>query len=264
MSRKDVKAALNEMPINEVLLVSNSELTAKQREFARQVALGNTGAESYRKAYNTKAKAKHQGNKASELKADERIRREIESYKLANAAAAYRSAEGLRDLVIHSLTQVLIDHDTPAAQKIQAAKVLGSVTEVAAFTEVKRVHHVKDSADIKDQIMSQLKTFLLSSENVTDVDADQLLSELTIDDEPDPQVYDQERVSVDESDQGDPHPTPTPQNLNEPPPRHEHTIPHEPIHTETAPMSFENDNTGGSYVDENTDSYVDENTDRPL
>jgi len=240
MSRRDIKAALDEMPVNQVLLVKNSELTAKQREFARQVALGETGASAYRKSYNTKAKAKHQGNKASELKADERIKREIESYKLANAAAAYRSSEGLRDLVIHSLTQVLIDPETKAAQKIQAAKVLGTVTEVAAFTERKQITHIKDSSDIKDQIMSQLKTFLLSSENVTDVDADQLLSELTIDDEPDSSVYDHERVSGDESAPHDPHPTPTPQNLNEPPPRHEHTIPHEPAPSETTPMSFEN------------------------
>jgi hypothetical protein len=238
ISRQQARKALEEIPVNEILLVQNSELTAKQREFAKQVALGNTGAESYRRAYDTKAKPKHQGNKASELKADERIQREIESYKLANMAAAYRSSEGLRDLVIHSLVQVLIDPETKPAQRIQCAKVLGTVTEVAAFTERKQITHIKDSADIKDQIMSQLKTFLLTTDNVTDVDADQLLSELTISDEPDSQVYDHERVSGDESAPRDPHPTPTPQNLNEPPPRHEHTIPHEPAPSETTPMSF--------------------------
>ncbi len=245
MSRRDIKAALDEMPVNEVLLVKNSELTPKQREFARQVALGNSGAESYRRAYDTKAKPKHQGNKASELKADERIKREIESYKLANAAAAYRSAEGLRDLVIHSLTQVLIDPETKPAQRIQAAKVLGTVTEVSAFTERKIVTHVKDSADIKDQIMSQLKTFLLTTDNVTDIDADQLLSELTISDEHDSAVYDHERVSGEESAQGDPHPTPTPQTDNEPPPLAEHTIPHEPSVSETTPVCFENTDPQG-------------------
>jgi hypothetical protein len=254
MSRKAVKAALDEMPVNQVLLVKNSELTAKQREFARQVALGETGASAYRKSYNTTGKKKTQGDHASRLKADDRIKAEIEAYKLANAAAAYRSAEGLRDLVIHSLTQVLIDPDTPAAQKIQAAKVLGTVTEVAAFTERKIVSHVKDSEDIKTQIMSQLKTFLLTTDNVTDVDADQLLNELTLDDvavqhddsdQPDSQVYDHKRVSGDESEQGDPHPTPTPQNLNEPPPRHEHTIPHEPSISETTPMLFDNEDPQG-------------------
>ena len=240
MSRRDIKAALDEMPISDVLLVTNSELTPKMQAFAKRVALGDSGADAYRKAYNTKGKKKTQGDNASRLKADSRIAAEIEAYKLANMAAAYRSAEGLRDLVIHSLTQVLIDPETKPAQRIQAAKVLGTVTEVAAFTERKQITHIKDSADIKDQIMSQLKTFLLSSENVTDVDADLLLSELTIDSEPDSAVYDHERVSGDESAPHDPHPTPTPQIDNEPPPRHEHTIPHEPIHTETTPMSFEN------------------------
>ena len=231
LSRQEAKKALAEIPMHEVLSVSNSELTARQKEFARQVALGNTGAESYRKAYNTKAKPKHQGNKASELKADERIQREIESYKLANQASAYRSAEALRSLVIHSLTQVLIDPDTKPAQKIQAAKVLGTVTEVAAFTERKQITHIKDSADIKEKILDQIKTIMLnagSTGEIQDVDAIELLNELTT-----------EKVVDDESEQGDPHPTPTPSELNEPPPDHVHTIPLQPSQSETTPIVSE-------------------------
>ena len=258
LSRREVKQALSEMPISDVLLVKNSELTPKQREFARQVALGNSGAESYRRAYDTKAKPKHQGNKASELKADERIQREIESYKLANAAAAYRTASGLRELVIDSLVQVLIDPETKPAQKIQAAKTIGTINEVSLFTEHKKVTHVTESGEIKDQIMTQLKSFLLSNDNVTDIDADQLLSELTLDNmttqaEPDSQVYDQEQVSGEESAPHDPHPTPTPQNLNEPPPRHEHTIPHEPTQSETTPMSVDTQTGGGDINIETSD-----------
>jgi hypothetical protein len=247
LSRREVKQALSEMPISEVLLVKNSELTPKQREFAKQVALGNSGAESYRRAYDTKAKPKHQGNKASELKADERIQREIESYKLANAAAAYRSASGLRELVIDSLVQVLIDPETKPAQKIQAAKTIGTINEVSLFTEHKKVTHVTESGEIKDQIMTQLKSFLLSNDNVTDIDADQLLSELTID------SLTTEHGMVDDSAQGDPHPTPTPQNENEPPPRHEHTIPHEPSISETTPMSVDTQTGGGDINIETSD-----------
>ena len=273
MSRHEAKKALAEMPIEQVLLVKNSELTARQKEFARQVALGNTGADSYRKAYNTTGKKKTQGDNASRLKADSRIQAEIEAYKLANEASAYRSAESLRSLVIHSLTQVLIDPDTKPAQKIQAAKVLGTVTEVAAFTERKQIQHINDSGEIKDQIMNQLKSFLLSNDNVTDIDADQLLSELTIDnmttyDQPDSKLYDHDQVSGDESAPHDPHPTPAPQNENEPPPLVEHTIPHKLSPSETTPMSLETQPTGGdinletSYVVENPDSYVVENPDR--
>jgi hypothetical protein len=214
LTRAEAKSALKELPIEHVLLVKNSTLTSKQKEFARNVALGETGAESYRKAYNTTGKKKTQGDNASRLKADSRIQAEIDAYKLANEAAAYRSAAGLRSLVLHSLTQVLIDPDTKPAQKIQAARVLGQVTEVAAFTELKQVTHVNGSDEIKAQIMSQLKGLMLSagqSGDVVDVTANELLEELasTGDDLTDPE----------------PHSTPTDPTANDAEPAPIHTIP---------------------------------------
>lgn len=57
LSRKQVKEALETVPIDQVLSVPG-ELTHKQREFARLVALGETGAGAYRKAYKSKGKPK--------------------------------------------------------------------------------------------------------------------------------------------------------------------------------------------------------------
>lgn len=250
IGRQAIRETLKEVPIESVLLLGKSELTTKQKEFARHVALGETGAEAYRKAYNTKAKPKHQGNKASELRADERIKREIEAYKLANQAETYRSAAGLRSLVLHSLTQVLIDPATKPAQKIQAARVLGQVTEVAAFTEVKKITHVNGSDEIKAQIMSQLKGLMLSagqSGEVVDVDAVNLLEELA--------------GSGTNSSDSDPYSTPTDPTEETTEPAPIHTIPPEvsPIIAEkeiphdldddadsgSTPLSFENKEGGG-------------------
>jgi hypothetical protein len=251
IGRQSIRETLSEIPIDSVLLLGKSELTPKQKEFAKQVALGNSGAESYRRAYNTKAKPKHQGNKASELKADERIQREIEAYKLAIQAESYRSAAGLRSLVLHSLTQVLIDPATKPAQKIQAARVLGQVTEVAAFTERKEVTHINGSDEIKAQIMNQLKGLMLSagqSGDVLDVDANELLAELSGDDE--------------NSGQLDPHSAPTTRENFEPRQPHLHTIPpevsqniieseinpstnQESVDMETTPLPFEIEEGGG-------------------
>jgi hypothetical protein len=231
ISRQEAKKALAEIPMHEVLLVSNSELTAKQMEFAKQVALGNTGAESYRKAYNTKAKKKTQGDHASRLKADDRIKAAILAFERANLAATYRSASGLRELVIDSLVQVLIDPETKPAQKIQAAKTIGTINEVSLFTEHKTITHIQDSADIKEKILAQIKTLMLGTgagNEVQDVDAIELLNELTT-----------EQVVDDESEQGDPHSTPTPSELNEPPPDHVHTIPPKPSQSETTPIVSE-------------------------
>jgi hypothetical protein len=219
MKRKEIRQTLKEVPINELLLVGKSELTHKQREFARQVALGSTGAAAYRKAYDTKAKPKTQGDHASRLKADNRIKAEIEAYQLAIEAAKYRSSAGLRDLVIHSLTQVLIDPETNPAQKIQAAKVLGTVTEVGAFTERKEITTINGSDAIKATIMDQLKAFMLKgSGDVTDVQADDLLAELV-------NAGDGAPHSMPDAD--DPtHPAP-PAVDDETPPSQLHTIPHD-------------------------------------
>jgi len=173
---------------------------------------------------------------------------------LANQAAAYRTAEGLRSLVIHSLTQVLIDPETKPAQRIQCAKVLGTVTEVAAFTERKQITHIQDSEEIKDKIMQQIKTLMLgtgASNEVQDVDAIELLNELTTHDD----AIDSDSVTGrdDDSGQGDPHSTPTPLESNEPHPDHVHTIPLQPSQSETTPMHLENSTPVGGIKIENGD-----------
>lgn len=217
MKRKEIKQALKDMPIEVALMVGKSDLTSKQREFAKNVALGYTGAESYRKSYNTATTKKRQGDQASRMKADPRIAAEIEAYELALEAAKYRSSESLRALVIQSLVNVLIDPETKQSQKVAAAKVLGTVTEVAAFTERKEITTVNGSDTIKTQIMDQLKTLMLGSGNpdITDVDAIDLLSEL------------QGSEDEDDLDYGDPtHPAPPAVEESESP-ASLHTIPHE-------------------------------------
>lgn len=161
-----------------MLMVGKSQLTAKQRKFAEAVAMGETGAQAYRMAYDTKAKPKTQGTEASMLKANPLISREIEALKLAIEAQKYRSAESLRALVIQSLTQTIIDPDVKPAVRVQAAKVLGTVTEVAAFTERKEITTITDSAQIRERILGELKTIAMSSADVQDVDATDLLAEL--------------------------------------------------------------------------------------
>lgn len=212
LSRKQVKEALQTVPIDQVLGVPG-QLTHKQKTFARLVASGETGAGAYRKAYDSQAKPKTQGDHASRLKADDRIKAEIEAYRLANEAAAYRTPQQLRDLVIHSLTQVIIDPDTNAAQRIQAAKVLGTVTEVAAFTERREVTHVKSSADAKAHLMQRLRDLMTSG--ATDVDAREV-SALERELEPSP------AVDVAAGAQA----TPTPPDAVWSPTQSIHTIPH--------------------------------------
>ena len=206
LTRKQIREGLAQVPIESILSVSG-ELTTKQKKFAKAVADGETKASAYRKAYKANPAPSTIVTAPYTLAADPRIKREIEAYRLANEAAKQRNAGQLRELVIHSLVQVVVDPNTKPSVKIQAAKVLGTVTEVAAFTERKEITTIKTSTDARAQIMTQLRDMMKAGAvDAVEVDASTLLEEL---------------VPV------DPHPTPTP--LFEEPGTADviHTIPHE-------------------------------------
>jgi len=180
VSRKQIREALDSTPLESILGKGARELTHKQKTFAKTIAKGGvTKADAYRIAYDAKGNPKSVGSNASRLAADERIKAEIAAYEIAIQAAEHRTPTALRDLVIHSLVQTLIDPETGAAQRIQAAKVLGTVTEVAAFTERKELTTITSSQDAREKVMHELRLMMNSqAEDATLIDADSLLAEL--------------------------------------------------------------------------------------
>ena len=213
LTRAQIVDGLDSVPVSHILGKSVSrELTGKQKAFALEVARGATGAGAYRKAYNAKGKPKTVGDHASRLKGDDRIRAEIEAYQLAIEAAKHRNPAALRELVIQSLVQVIIDPESKPGQITAAAKVLGTVTEVAAFTQRSEVKTITSSEDARAAIMAQLRQ-LTNSQAVdveaVDAGADSLMAELAI------------------SDPDATHPPPTPQIDEQESPPYLHTIPHE-------------------------------------
>jgi hypothetical protein len=207
-------------------------LTGKQKAFALEVAKGSSGAEAYRKAYNTKAKPKTQGNQAHKLAKRPDISAEIEAYTLAIEGAKHRNPAALRELIIQSLVQTIIDPDTPPAVRVQAAKVAGQITEVGLYTEQKVVRTITSSEDARAAIMAQLKQ--LTAADVQDVtaidrDADSLMRELAVGDA--------------KSAGDDTHRTPTPQAGEEESLAYMHTIPHE----QSLPCSTPHEQFGSHY-----------------
>lgn len=215
LTRAQITEALDSVPVSHILGKSaNRELTAKQKAFALEVAKGSTGAAAYRKAYNSKGSPKLQGSEASKLKARPSIAQEIEAYELAIEAAKHRNPAALRELVIQSLVQVIINPESKPGQITAAAKVLGTVTEVAAFTERKEVRTITSSEDARAKIMQQLKELTKASAidaTLIDRQADDLMAEL----------------SAENSATDDTHRTPTPQSEQEESRASMHTIPHE-------------------------------------
>lgn len=180
LSRKAIDNGLDGVPISHILGRQASEkLTAKQRKFALEVAKGSTKADAYRAAYNVKS-AKTMEAEPYRLASDPRVAREIEAYSLALETAKLRSPAALRELVIQSLVRVITDPDSKPGQITAAAKVLGTVTEVAAFTERKEVRTISSSEDARARVMSELRALVSNgAEDATVIEADSLLAELT-------------------------------------------------------------------------------------
>lgn len=209
LTRKQIREGLDQVPITDILGSSVSrELTHKQKAFALELAKGNTKAGSYRAVYSKKAKPKTAGDAGSRLARDPRISAEAKALSLALEAQKHRTPEALRALVIQSLVSVLIDPEAKQATKVASAKVLGTVTEVSAFTERRETTIIRSSDNAKAELLKQIR--LMFNGNVTDIEAidpNELLAELA------------------DSTHSEPHPTPTNPNQNGTPDLAKHTIP---------------------------------------
>ena len=234
MNRKAIKAQVRDKGIEQAMRLPKGTLTPKMRKFAEAVALGNTGADAYRQAYSDKGSVDTIGNNASRLKADARIKAEIERIERANQLAALHSASGLRSIVISTLAEIATNPEEKAATRVQAVRSIGQLVGVDAFRETKRVEHVKDSGELRAQILDQLKGMMLGSQDAVDVDADSLLAEL----------------SGDDAAGAEPHHAPTTPNAEWDSDSHVHTIPLEPSLAETTPLSEQSPTPGGDIFSE--------------
>jgi hypothetical protein len=72
-----------------------------------------------------------------------------------------------------------LNPDAKDAVKVQALKTIGTITEVAAFTEQKVVRTISSSEDARARVMQELRGLLTSgASDATIIDADSLLAEL--------------------------------------------------------------------------------------
>lgn len=190
LSRKQIKEGLESVPIDTIILgAANSgqtKLTASQRAFAYQMALGKTKAESFRQSRpngrKSTAKPATASRRGQELTAHSAIQAQIDAFKLALESAQYNTPAALRALAIHKLTEHAINPDTPPAQQIKAAELLGKITEVALFTERREVVTVSDSGAVRDKLLASIRLALSSQgaedAEAVDVTASELMAEL--------------------------------------------------------------------------------------
>jgi hypothetical protein len=187
LNRKQIREALDQMPIERLLIGSQSKtttLTNSQIKFAEEMALGKTKAEAYRKSRpngrQSQAKPATASRRGNELARDSRIQAQIDAFKLAIEAQKYTTPLHLRALVIQRLTEKAIDPEVKDSQQLKALELIGKLTEVQSFTERREVVNITaDSGEMREKLIQSLR-LALSNQDVEDVDeADQLLAEIT-------------------------------------------------------------------------------------
>lgn len=174
------------------------------------MAKGETGAESYRKAYGSegaKARPKVAGNRASKLKDREVIQREIEAIRVALEFEKSHTTQQLRALVVSQLTKEALDPDNNANARLIALRSLGTVAGVDAFQHISQSTIIKDSTESRAELMDKLKQVMADNMRTIDHepdDADALLA-LIAGGKPDP---------IENSEYSDPTAAPSPFDQN--------------------------------------------------
>ena len=160
MTRAQITEALETVPLDTILAgaATGGRLTPKQREFARNLALGKSKAQAYRESYKSKGTKKTDANEGYKLSLSPDIAAIKSAYEVAIEAAKQRTPAQLREFVIHQLTQHAISDEVNPAQRIQALKLLGQVTEVAAFTERRETTTIRKSEDVRAALLEKLRT----------------------------------------------------------------------------------------------------------
>ena len=223
LTRKQIREGLEQIPMESLLLGAagkqiGATLTPKQREFARMIAMGESKAGAYRKAYNSKGKPTTQKTEGHKLATRPDIAQTTEAFAEAQRFAESHTPAQLRAFVVQQLTAHAANDDNPPSVRINALKLLGTVAEVGAFVDRKEVVTIKQSGDIRSRIEEKLKligsstTIEQYSVQDDEQDADSLLAELT--------------HSPSEAQEGDPTPPSTPQFQGGDVAEATHIIPH--------------------------------------
>lgn len=172
------------MPMETILLGASTakekRLTHKQVEFAKQIALGETKAGAYRKAYKSKAKPQVASQEGQRLMKNPAISMQVEAISLALESQKYTTPAHLRALAIHKITEKALDPACPPAQQLKALELLGKITEVALFTERREIVKVSDPSEMREKLMASIRLAIENSQAI-DVEArsaDELLAEL--------------------------------------------------------------------------------------
>ena len=181
LTRKQARELLEKVPIDRILTGESKRLTKKQKDFAYELAVGETKADAYRKVYKggkANVNKKRDGNAGHALSKHKGIAREVEAIKAGLAFQEAYSLGQIKALVVQRLTQEALNEDNQGATRVNALKTLGSVAGVDAFVHRTETRVIKDSETLKAELMEKLKQAMANEARTIDADAEALLAEI--------------------------------------------------------------------------------------
>jgi hypothetical protein len=182
LTKKQIKEALDQTPMHEVLLVDKHKLTNKQLKFCEHLATGETKAGAYRKAYNSKGKAKTVADKGYQMAKREDIQNVTEAIKQGIEFQKLYTAGQIRALVVQRLTQEAISEDSNPSVRVNALKALGTIAGVDAFMHRSETKVIKDSDKARAELMDLLKQSINDNQRTitaSDTDVLELMAEIS-------------------------------------------------------------------------------------
>ena len=190
LTKQQIKEVLDHTPMEALLMggmtSKQKTLTASQIKFAEEIAKGKTKAEAYRQSRpngrKSNASPKVASTKGQELCKQDAIQCQVEAFKVALEAQKYQTPAHLRALVIHKLTEKVLNPDVGDSQQLTALKLLGQITEVGLFTERRETITISSSEVMREKLMATMRLAMRSNGYVDVLDsskADDLLAELT-------------------------------------------------------------------------------------
>lgn len=190
LSKAQIKEVLDHTPMEAILIggmtSKQKTLTASQIKFAEEIAKGKTKAEAYRQSRpngrKSKASPKVASNNGQMLMKCDAIQMQVEAFKVAIEAQKYQTPAHLRALVIHKLTEKVLNPKVGDSQQLTALKLLGQITEVGLFTERRETITISSSDVMREKLLATMRLAMRSNGYVDVLDsskADDLLAELS-------------------------------------------------------------------------------------
>lgn len=245
LTRAQVKEGLKFTSIEQILIGAHNadkvNLTKKQKDFAKAVALGTPKAQAYRNTYNSTGKPQTQAEQGSRLAKAPKISAMIESFRVANEAREYLIPAQIRAMAIQNLVSIAINEEEKTSNKLKALELIGKMSEVSLFSETKTHVHLHSSLDIRAQLVEGLKTAFSNSNSLSHnarTRANELLAEIEY--TTDEHITDIDETSpppLDYSESEHP-PLPVAQNLPSCSSQTIHSIPHNESQLPTIPSGI--------------------------